>query len=84
MMYLDKEYFYELERSLPPIFTRETASKMIGGIFSPRTLSNFDSAGTGPRNKFNLGKKVGYRREEFIEWLEMMAGSRGRSGFGKY
>lgn len=65
----DRELLDNLRRTLPPIFSRETASKMIGGIFSPRTLSNFDSAGTGPANKMHIGKKVAYGKEEFLAWL---------------
>lgn len=65
----DDAFLDNLRRTLPPIFTRETASKMIGGIFSPRTLSNFDAAGTGPANKKHIGKKVAYGKDEFLEWL---------------
>lgn len=72
MTFLDQDYFSELERSMPEIFTRETACKLIGGIFSPRTLSNFDAAGNGPRIKLRIGKKVAYKRHDFLEWLEGM------------
>lgn len=66
------DLFDELRNQLPPIFTRETASKMIGGIFSPKTLSNRDAAGKGPSNKVYIGKKVAYRKEAFIQWLERL------------
>lgn len=68
----DDEFLDELRQKLPPIFTRETASQMIGGIFSARTLSNFDAAGTGPANKRHIGKKVAYSKTDFIEWLQRM------------
>lgn len=64
------DFFKCLRESLPPVFSRETASKMIGGIFSPRTLSNLDAEGKGPRQKRHIGKKVAYAREDFLDWLE--------------
>lgn len=79
----DRELLDNLRRTLPPIFSRETASKMIGGIFSPRTLSNFDSAGTGPANKTHIGKKVAYGKEEFLAWLEGMMNRRASLGLPK-
>lgn len=68
------DFFDELRKNLPSIFTRETASKMTGGIFSPRTLSNFDAAGNGPANKRRIGKKVVYGKDEFLMWLGKMMG----------
>jgi len=64
------DFFKELRRCLPPVFTRETASKMIGGIFAPRTLSNLDAEGKGPSKKRHVGKKVVYERDDFVDWLE--------------
>lgn len=63
------DFLVELYNKLPPIFTRETASRMMGGIFSARTLSNFDAAGNGPPKKVYIGKKVAYERSDFINWL---------------
>ena len=60
----------DLRKELPPIFTRQTASKMIGGIFSAKTLSNFDAAGTGPGVKQHIGKKAVYGKEDFLTWLQ--------------
>lgn len=62
----------KLKEQLPPIFSRETASKMLGGIFSPKTLSNFDAAKKGPPKRIKFGKKVAYEKNDFIEWLEGM------------
>jgi len=71
-------FFHELRQRLPPIFTRETACNMIGGIFSPRTLSNFDAAGKGPDNKYHIGKKVAYERDDFLDWLQRQFSSSAR------
>lgn len=66
------EFMENLRKELPPIFTRETASKMTGGLFSPRTLSNFDAAGNGPKSKHYFAKKVVYEKDEFLIWLKSM------------
>lgn len=72
MYFWGPEHIEEIRRSLPIIFTRETACKLLGGIFTPKTLSNFDAAGNGPRTKQHIGRKVAYNRDDFIEWLEGM------------
>lgn len=60
----------ELRKLLPPIFTRQTASKAMGGLFSPKTLSNLDAAGKGPASKQHIGKKAVYFKEDFLSWLQ--------------
>jgi len=60
----------DLRKELPPIFTRQTASRMIGGIFSAKTLSNLDAAGKGPGIKQHIGKKAVYGKEDFLIWLQ--------------
>lgn len=70
MQYYDISFIDELRKELPPIFTRQTASKMIGGIFSPKTLSNLDAAGKGPTSKQHIGKKAVYFKEDFLSWLQ--------------
>ncbi len=64
-----KPILKDLEESLPAIFTRQTASKAIGGLISPKTLSNLDSLGEGPP-KIKIGSKVGYEKTSFINWLK--------------
>ncbi len=58
-----------LEESLPAVFSRQIASKAIGGLISPKTLSNLDSLGEGPP-KIKIGSKVGYEKTSFINWLK--------------
>lgn len=72
MNFYDDCFLDDLQKLLPPLFTRETASKMTGGIFTPKTLSNFDAAGNGPRRKIRVGKKIVYAKDDFIEWLRNM------------
>ncbi len=63
------EFFRILEKELPAIFSRQTASKGIGGLISAKTLSNLDSLGQGPERKIKIGTKVGYEKESFLKWL---------------
>lgn len=70
MNFYDDSFIEDLRKLLPPIFTRETASKMIGGIFSVKTLSNFDSSGRGPSKVFHIGRKRVYYKEDFLRWLQ--------------
>ena len=62
-------FFKEVEKTLPPVFSREYASKVIGGLLSAKTMSNEDSLGKGPSKKVKVGNKIGYTREAFMEWL---------------
>lgn len=63
------QFFRAIENELPPVFTRQTASQAIGGLMSPKTLSNLDALNQGPP-KVHLGAKVGYERESFMKWLK--------------
>lgn len=64
------EFFTALKSELPPVFSRETASKCMGGILTPKAMSNADASGTGPAVRVRIGKKVGYERDSFIRWLK--------------
>lgn len=68
-MFEDKIFFDQLRKELPPVFTREFASEKIGRIFSAKSMSNADTLGIGPSVKVRIGKKVGYERDSFIQWL---------------
>ena len=58
-----------LRRELPPTFTRATAAKMTGGLFTAGTLANLDCHGKGPGGSL-IGRKMVYERESFVSWLE--------------
>ena len=62
--------FQELERTLPPVFSRQVASDMLGGLISAKTLSNLDALGEGPRGKVKFVQKTRYKRDMFISWLK--------------
>lgn len=70
---MDKEIIrIELEKSLPAIIARKEVKKYTGGMFSPRTLANEDSQGTGIKNRIKMkGIRggVGYLKSDFIDWF---------------
>ena len=68
-MFGDEIFFDQLRKELPPVFTREFASEKIGRIFSAKSMSNADALGTGPAVKVRIGKKIGYERDSFLQWL---------------
>lgn len=66
-------YLDELARKWPsPIVSRDQRSFdcFSGGILNVRTLANADSAGTGPKNKIRIGRKVAYPKDSLVEWMK--------------
>lgn len=72
-----------LRSSLPPIVPRTRVGELTGGAIAPQTLANLDSQGRGPAGAFLLGRKLCYRREEFVAWLEARVGGRVRGRVGE-
>ena len=66
----EDEFFKGLQEKLPPVFTGKLASEMIGGLYTPRSLSNLDAAGKGPELKVMSGKSVLYEKDSFLTWLK--------------
>ena len=60
--------FTLLENELPPVFARCDVGKFLGGLISPAYLANLDCLKRGPKS-IRIGRKVGYFREDFLEWL---------------
>lgn len=58
-----------LEKSLPPLIARTEASKLTGGLLSPRTLANLDCLGKGPGGRVKFKKKVAYEKGAFLAWF---------------
>jgi len=63
------EYFADILPQLPQTLTRKDIANYFGTLISPRYLANLDCAGKGPR-KITIGRKVAYKLEDFINWLE--------------
>ena len=63
----------ELATSWPsPIIARSEIARFTGGLLCGRTLANLDSLGKGP-GRIRIGRKVCYRVNSFVEWLEKRA-----------
>lgn len=58
-----------LAESLPPILARKHVAKLTFGLVSPKTMANHDSLGTGPKNRFKMGKEVWYHKKHFIDFI---------------
>lgn len=65
-----RQFFNAIEQELPPVFTRQTASKAIGGLIFVKTFSNLDRLCQGPPVKVQMGSRVGYERVTFMQWLK--------------
>lgn len=59
-----------LRDELPPTFTRQFVCEKLGGLITPKTLANLDSLREGPGGRIRVGKKIGYQRDDFLDWLE--------------
>lgn len=60
----------KLEDKLPEIVSRKAIRDFTGGIYTTAYLANMDALGTGPSEKFKIGKKVVYTKDSVIEWLK--------------
>jgi hypothetical protein len=74
-MELTPEQIAELEQTLPPAFARTEVPRLLGGVISSGRLANLDSAGEGPP-RFYIGRKAGYLRRPFIEWMRARSAKR--------
>jgi hypothetical protein len=50
------------------IFRQDDQRESIDGT-NASVLSNFDSKGQGPKNRFFIGRKVAYPTADYIEWV---------------
>jgi hypothetical protein len=60
----------DLEAALPPVIARAKTEHYTGGLYKAETMAVYDSKGIGVKNPLRMqGGKVGYLKENFIEWL---------------
>ncbi|MCR4555194.1 MAG: hypothetical protein K5766_00065 [Alphaproteobacteria bacterium] len=52
------------------VIFRKDISKITGGILNPHTMAQLDSRGFGIKNKKIIGRKVAYKIDDVIQWLE--------------
>ncbi len=60
----------DLAEKLPPIISRDHVEKILGGIISAKRLANLDSIGEGPKRRMRIGRKIAYRTEDLLDWLD--------------
>ena len=53
---------------LPPVIARKDVGIFTGGWLSPKTLRNDDSKMSGPRKRYESGRKILYKRDELVEY----------------
>ncbi len=52
------------------VVARTEVEDFTGGLVSAKFIANHDSAGTGPANRFKIGRNVGYNVDDLCAWLE--------------
>jgi hypothetical protein len=65
--------FEHLERVLPPIFCREEAARLLGGLFTANSLRNLDCKNKGPQVKVKVGKKKLLRKRKFYSLVKKLS-----------
>jgi len=66
---VETDKIYEaVKKALPPIFARHSLSDLTGGLIHSRTLANKMAKGEGPP-AIRYGRKIGFIREAFMDWL---------------
>ncbi len=67
---MDIDIFMQMASKWPSaIIARAEVGRFTGGGISASTLANADSEGTGPKNRFFVGRRVCYPVSSLIEWL---------------
>ena len=64
--------FASLAESIPPIIPATELPRLLGGLFTAKTLANRRWQGLEPK-AFKLGHKVFHRREDIISWISETA-----------
>jgi len=64
---MKERIFEDLEKELPLFVFRADVGRI--GL-NQRTLLNLDSKGLGPEGRIRIGRKIAYKREALIDWLE--------------
>lgn len=57
---------------LPIMVAREKIGDYLGGVYTPKYMARLDAEGKGPK-RLRIGRKIAYRSEDLVEWLEANA-----------
>lgn len=75
---MEKDIFEEMvERWPSAIVARVESPQFTGGTVTEKYLSNLDSQGKGPANRFYIGRKAVYPVSDFVAWLRARATAAG-------
>ncbi len=56
-----------------PYVARTQVGRFSGYVLNSRTMANLDSLGKGPKGRIRIGKKVAYKVEDLVEWMQERA-----------
>jgi hypothetical protein len=63
--------FHLMAEKWPSLFVaRSEVKRFSGGILTGKYLANLDCAGKGPPGRIRVGRKVAYRVDSLVEWLQ--------------
>jgi len=63
--------FQDLLAGWPSAFVSRTDVKPFsGGALTPKSMANHDSAGTGPEQRFRIGRKICYPAVALAFWMQ--------------
>jgi len=64
------DIFSEMAARWPSaVVARSKIDQFTGGLLSPKTIANLDSAGEGPPVRVEVYGHIGYPVESFTKWL---------------
>lgn len=64
-----ENFLKNLSNTAPEIITRQKIKEITGGLISPKSLANADSAGDGITPRFRIGGKVAYPKDAVIAYI---------------
>jgi hypothetical protein len=65
-----KDVFDDMADNWPSEIIARTEIKVFtGGLITPGYIANLDSRGEGPLGRIRSGRKTGYQKRQFVQWL---------------
>lgn len=67
---MDRDVFQRMADNWPSEFVARTAiQRFSGDMITPGYMANLDSKGKGPAGKIKIGGRIGYDKQQLIEWM---------------
>lgn len=73
-MELSRNFKDLVDRWPSSIVSRTDVQKFTGGALTSKSMANHDSMGTGPAERFRIGRKVCYTALSLAFWMQSRAG----------